>query len=143
MGSDVVSLEVGADVVRPIIEKRIAAAIAEELGGAEAMIEKMVASALSVKVNRDGFVSKYSSDNKCDFVEAVTGKTIRGAAQEAMKQWAKDNSQKIKDAIIKEMMKPTSCRKLAKAFAEAATNSIAISWKPTINVEFSPRSDRY
>ena len=139
MGKDVVSLEVGSEIVRPIIEKRIAAAIAEELGGADIMIEKMVAAALSVKVNRDGLISKYSGDNKHDFVEAVTGRIVRGAAQEAMKQWATDNSQKIKDAIIKEMMKPTSCRKLAKAFAEAATDSIAISWKPTISVDFSPR----
>lgn len=136
MDAKMVSLELNADVVKPIIQKQIAVAIADGLGGADAVVEAMIKAALSTKVSHDGNKSRYSSENKYDFVEAIVGKEIRGAAKDALKEWVKENAEKIKGAIIKEMMKPSVHRKLAAAFAEAATKSIGCSWKPNIEIRF-------
>ena len=138
MEKDVVSITVDESVVRPIIEKRIQAAIVKELGETDSLIERMVALALSQKVNMDGNVGQYSSDNKYDFIEAICGKAVRKAAEEAMKEWASSNAEKVKQAVIKELAKPNRQRTMAKAFADAVEESVRCHWRMTCNVSFEP-----
>ena len=141
MGDKMVSLNVDSQLIKSVVEKKIATEIVDSLGNADELIEKMVAVALSVKVDRDGTRSKYSSDNKYDFIEAFTSQVIRNTAMETMKTWVKENSEKVKQAIIKEMMKPNTSRMIAKAFAESAVDSLEISWRPNITISFTPRKD--
>lgn len=141
MNDKMVSLELNADVVKPIIEKRIAAAIADGLGGADGIIERMVHLALSVKVDSNGKQSEYRGYNNHDFLEVMTGNMIRESAKEAMKQWVQENGNKIKAAVVKEMMKPNSCRKIANAFADAAIKSVGCYWKPNIEIKFFAKEE--
>jgi hypothetical protein len=142
MSNEIVSLNLDSNIVRPIIEKKIQAAIIKELGGSDELVEKMVALSLSKKVNEDGNVGRYSSDNKFDFIEAICGKAIRDAANAAMKEWSVKNAEKVKNAVIKELAKPNRQRQMAKAFADTVENSIKCHWRMKCNISFAAEEEK-
>lgn len=142
MENELVSINIDSEIVRPIIEKRIQAAIIKELGGSDSLIESMVSLALSKKVDRDGKMGKYSSDNKHDFIEAICGKSIRDAAIIAMKEWAENNAEKVKNAVLKELSKPNRQRTMANAFADAVQESVKCHWNLHCNISFESKIDR-
>ena len=89
--NSMVSLKVDEQMVSKILEKQIQAAIVAQLGNQDKLIEKAVGVALSEKVSDNGTVSKYSSDNKYDFLEVLATKSVREAATEALKEWLAEN----------------------------------------------------
>ena len=120
----VMSLEINEDMVKPIIEKQIQSAILSNIGNPEELISRTVSLAFKQKVNNSGNISNYSSDNRYDFLEVLTGNAIRDAAKEALKQWISENTQLVKAVVINEMSKPERQNSLVAAFANAVENSL-------------------
>ena len=133
---DLVSLNVSQELIKPVIEKQVQAAIMAQLGSAEDVIAKVVQLALHVKVNDEGNVSKDSYYNKYDFMEVLVGKKIREAATEAFQEWVKGNLDKVRAAVLKEMRKPSRQEALAAAFYDAIQDSISASWTMKCDVKF-------
>lgn len=141
MSTNMINLGINEDVVKPILDKHIQAAVLANIGNPEELIQKVVAVALSQKVNRDGNVSRYSGDNQYDYLEVLTGKAIRKAAEEALKEWLKENSQLVKEAVIKELNKPVRQNSIAKAFADAVEESLQCSWRFGCDIMFVREDD--
>jgi len=137
MGNEMMSLQINQDMVKPILEKQIQAAILANIGNPEQLIQKVVAVALSQKVNREGKISQYSSDNNYDYLEVLVGQSIREAANEAIKQWLTDNQEQLKVAITKELNKPARLKSIVGAFADAAEKSFKSDWYFKCDVKFS------
>lgn len=57
MSANMINLGINEDVVKPILEKQIQAAILANIGNPEELIQKVVSTALSQKVDSDGRVS--------------------------------------------------------------------------------------
>ena len=96
-----VSLNVSSEIIKPIIEKKIQAAIVEALGGSGELIEKAIELALRSKVSSEGKISNYSYENKHDFIEIVCKQTIQEVTKDAMKEWASENKKTIKAKLLK------------------------------------------
>jgi len=141
MANEMMSLQINEDMVKPILEKQIQAAVIANIGNPEKLIEKVVAGALSQKVNREGNVDRYSSDNKYDYLEILTTQAIRTAAKEALKQWLADNQELLKAAVIKELNKPARLKTIVGAFADAAEKSFKSDWRFDCGVTFRPQDD--
>ncbi len=139
--NNMVSMKVDDDVVKAVIEKQIQAGIVMQLGNQEDLIAKAVTKALSVKSRSDGTFGRYESDNKFDFLEVLTTNAIRKAATEAMHEWVKVNSEKIKAAVLKELKKPTRQKSLAVAFANCVEDSLKCRWNMKCDVSFEEKSD--
>lgn len=133
---DMVSLKVDENLVLPVIQKQIQAAIIENLGSGEEIIGRMVKVALSQKVNQRGVVSKYQSDNKHDYLEVVAGNAIREAATDALREWLDKNKAKIRKAVLTELKSPSRQKTMAKAFADAVEESITNRWLFKANISF-------
>jgi len=137
MANEMMSLQINEDMVKPILEKQIQSAIMANIGDPEKLVEKVVSTALSKKVNREGNVSNYSSDNKYDYLEVLTEVAIRNAAKEALKEWLADNKELLKTAVTKELNKPARLKTIVGAFADAAENSFKCDWRFSCDVNFS------
>ena len=114
--------KVDEKIVEPIIRDQIAAAVVSQLGDVEELVKTMVNLALEQKVGRDGKPSKYSSDNKHTFIEAVAGNAIREAATEAIQAVVNDQKKNIQAAIeaeLKRAPKKTAAA-IVSAFVEGA-----------------------
>ncbi|MDD4565489.1 MAG: hypothetical protein PHE79_08485, partial [Eubacteriales bacterium] len=96
------NLEINEDMVKPILEKQIQAAVLANIGNPEELISKTVSLALSQKVNNDGKVDKSSYYNNHDFLELLTGNAIREAAEKSLREWLKENTQLVKAMVIRE-----------------------------------------
>lgn len=130
------SLEINEDMVKPIIENQILAAIMANIGNPEELIKKTVSIALKQKVDKNGKVSTYSSENRYDYLSILTEEAIRKAAKEALDEWLKSNTQLIKAMVIQEMNKPERQNSLVAAFADAVEQSFQCSWKFSCDVNF-------
>lgn len=142
MSGNMINLGINEDMVKPILEKQIQAAIMANLGNVDELFEFAIKKALSVKVNSEGLVSNYSSDNKYDFLEALTAKAIRNAATEAIKEYVKENQEQLKIALKKEMEKKANQNKLVQAFVDSATNTFSYEWRFDAKVELSKNTER-
>lgn len=111
------------------------------IGNPEKLIEKVVATALSQKVNKEGKVDSYNSYNTYDYLEVLTGQAIRGAAKEALKQWLADNQELLKTAVTKELNKPARLKTIVGAFADAAEKSFKSDWRFNCDVTFQKKDD--
>jgi len=141
MAEEMASLKINNDIITPIIEKQIQAAIVANLGNHEELIGKMVSLALHVKVNDKGRIDQYSSYNKYDFLEVLTSTVIQEAARNALIDWLHVNSQKIRTSVFIELAKPTRQKSMAKAFADAVESSITSKWHMNCTVNFDKDRD--
>lgn len=98
-------IDVGENIVEPIIRDQIAAAVAAHLGNPEEMIRKLVAVALNAKVNQNGVVSNSGYENKYNFLEALAGKAIREATAAALEKIIAEQAPTIQAAIEDELRK--------------------------------------
>lgn len=133
---EMMSLQIDQNMVKTVLEKQIQSAILANMGDAEELIAEVVKTALHEKVSAEGKKSSYSGDNKYDYLEILTGKAIREAAQEALKEWLATNALLVKAAVYKELCKPERQETLAKAFADEIENSMKCSWNFTCDIGF-------
>jgi len=137
MKNGLVNLNISEDIVRPIIEKQIQAAVLANIGDPEETIGKLVSLALKQKVNSEGYVSKYDCENRYDFLEVMTGAAIREAAKEALKKWLSDNAELMKKKVIEELNKPERRESIVGAFADAVERSFKFQWNFGCNINFT------
>ena len=71
-----VSLSISKELVNPIIQAKINEAIISALGGQDELIRKSVDAIMNTKVNDQGKVSSYSSDNKYTMLEIIAKNKI-------------------------------------------------------------------
>lgn len=139
--TNMINLGISEDMVKPILEKQIQAAILANIGNPEELIRKTIAVALNQKVNREGKISQYSSENNYNYLEILVGQTIRDAAKESLKEWLAINSQMVKALVIQEMNKPERQNSLVGAFATAVEDSLRCSWRFNCDVSFKKDGD--
>jgi hypothetical protein len=130
--------EVDENLVAPIIRDQIAAAVVTQLGNTDELIRRMVHLALTVKTQSDGTISKYSSDNRYDFVEAISAKAIREAAQSAVQKIVEDQKPAIQAAIEAELKRAP--KKTAAAIIDGFVEGAKHPYKLTCNFQFSPNN---
>ena len=130
--------EVDEKLVAPIIRDQIAAAVVTQLGNTDELIRRMVHLALTVKTQSDGTISKYSSDNRYDFVEAISAKAIREAAQSAVQKIVEDQKPAIQAAIEAELKR--SPKKTAAAVIDAFVEGAKNPYRLSCNFQFSPNN---
>lgn len=138
---NMINLGINEDMVKPILEKQIQTAIMANIGNPEELIEKVISVALKQKVDRNGDISRYSSDNEYDYLEILTGQAIREAAKEALREWLDENKQLVKKMVIKEMNKPERQKSLVGAFANAVEDSLNCSWRFKCDINFTKEDD--
>lgn len=139
--SNMINLGISEDMVKPILEKQIQAAILANIGNPEELIRKTISVALHQKVSKSGTISQYSSDNNYDYLEILVGQTIRNAAEESLKEWLKENSQMVKALVVQEMNKPERQNSLVGAFAKSVEDSLRCSWRFNCDIKFLKEGD--
>lgn len=141
--SNMINLGINEDIVKPILEKQIEAAVIANIGDPTELIQKVVSRALNQKVDRNGNVSGFSSDNKYTYLEVLTNESIQSAANEALHEWTDKNKKIIKELVIKELNKPERQDSIVVAFANAVEESLELDWNFNCDVHFTEKERRY
>lgn len=133
-----VNLGINKELITPIVEKEIKAAVVAAMGGADSVIEKVVNHIMYQKVNSEGKVSSYSSDNKYTFIELVLTNNIKDAIGEELKRQIGEKAEPLKKAIVKNLRNEVTANKLADALLTAFSQTVDSNWKSVINIEIKP-----
>lgn len=131
-------IDIGENIVEPIIRDQVAAAIAAHLGDPEDMMKKLVSAALKTKVNDKGVVSQYHHENKYDFLEALCAKAIREAAFKALEKVVADQLPNIQKSIENELKKRPQ-KTAAAIIAGFCDNTELARYRTTVSFNFDTR----
>ena len=130
-----VDVKVGADLVRPIIEAKIHAAVVEALKSTPQVTEQIVARMLTTRCDRSGKVSEYHSHNKHTIVEVVMMKTIEGEVQKVLADWVEKSKPQIAESFRRQLEKKSQVNALTKAFLAAITEAMQSKWRMSITYD--------
>ena len=120
--SNPVNLTIEPKVIEGIVSAQIQAAIVAQFNRTPEMMETLVASVLSRKVDEKGQVSDYQSYNKYSLVDVLCQKAIKAEAEKALEQWIQENRPALTAALHKNLDKQKN--ELVKAFVAAADNAL-------------------
>jgi hypothetical protein len=101
--ADQVDIKISEGLIKGIIESKVHTAIAEALSPDKGVVERIVCAALNHKVDINGRVSSYSSDNKFPYIETLCGTIIREAAEAAVKGWAEERHEVLEKEFLKQL----------------------------------------
>lgn len=132
-----VNISVGKDMVLPIIEAKIQAAIVGALGDSNLIVEKMTQDFLAKKVNSEGFVTRYESDNKYTLVEAICRKALRTATEAAVLKAIEERKPEIEKAVANALKRSPS--RFAKALVGGLADSTKNAYRFRFNVSLEER----
>lgn len=94
------------DIITPIIEAQITAAVAQAMSGRADVLHQAVNMVLTTKVDSEGKPSNYSGTKP--WIDWVVGDAVRKAATAAIQQFVGQHAEQIKQALIKELQKKNS-----------------------------------
>lgn len=125
-GEKGVAIQVGKDIVQPIVDAKIQAAVIAALDCEHEMVGLAVAKVLQQKVERNGEIPRYGDSNCIPYVQFLFESTLKKAAGAAVASWVKDNEQKIRDSLVKQL--PRQLDAIAKSFCESLVKAASNEW---------------
>lgn len=133
------TIQIPNDVIQPIVEAKVAAAITEALGGYDRLIESAVAQVLNQKVGADGRPTTYSDARP--WFKWVMQDCVQKAARAAIETYFKDHEELVKKAITVELTKKNSplVKQLVGALISTVVNADALRYRMNVAVNIEDR----
>lgn len=135
------SLNLSADMIKPIIEKTIQANVLSALNGWEGVVTDMVNAVLTTKVDKNGNISDYSSENRYSWVEVNLNRRIKELVEDEVKKQIEKSADAIRDAVRKQITSRAGSNAIAKAVVDGLIGTFEKSWNSTINISFDKNGD--
>lgn len=139
--NNLMSLNLSADMIKPIIEKTIQANVLSALNGWEGVVTDMVNTVLTTKVDVNGNISSYSSDNRYTWIEINLNRRIKELVEDEMKKQIEESADAIRDAVRKQITSKAGSNAIAKAVVDGLIGTFEHEWSSMINISFAKEED--
>lgn len=139
--NNLMSLNLSADMIKPIIEKTIQANVLSALNGWEGVVTDMVNAVLTTKVDENGNISDYSSENRYSWVEVNLNRRIKELVEDEVKKQIEKSADAIRDAVRKQITSRAGSNAIAKAVVDGLIGTFEKSWNSRINISFDKNGD--
>lgn len=130
-----VSLTISQDLVNPIVQAKIKEAVVEALGGTNILIEKVVDNIIKQKVDVNGKVNSYSSENKYGWMDFILTQQIEKVSKEAIIEVISSQSQNIKDELIRQLQTKKGSSLVASALLDSMNGTFTQNWRSTFKID--------
>ena len=128
-------IQLDQKLVDSLIKEHLSAAVISTLSEKkDVLLRSLADTVLNLKVNADGRVSNYSSENKFSWIEITLNKELRGVILASVKEQLEAIKPDIEKAIKKEVAKSGSA--IAKAIMGGFTEALKVDYK--FNITLSP-----
>jgi hypothetical protein len=139
--NNLMSLNLSADMIKPIIEKTIQANVLSALNGWEGVVADMVNAVLTTKVDKNGNISDYSSENRYSWVEANLNRRVKELVEDEVKKQIEESAEAIRDAVRKQITSKAGSNAIAKAVVDGFIGTFEKSWNSRIDISFAKNED--
>jgi hypothetical protein len=131
------TIQIPDDVIRPIVEAKVSAAVIEALGGYERLVETAVAQVLNHKVDSNGNPDRYDSSHSPTWFKWTMQDCVKKAARAAIEEYFKEHEELIKKALVAELSKKNSplVKQMIAALTGTVLNADSLRYRMIVNVE--------
>lgn len=137
--SSLVNLTIPQNVTQPIVAAKIQEAVMAALGGADSIVAGVVKQICETKVDSNGKVSSYNSDNKFTWMDFHVTEVIQKEVKAAIQEQIKVGSEAIKGELIRQLQTKKGATKVAEALLSSLEGTFSNGWTSKIDVLFEPR----
>lgn len=143
MNKENASLQIPKDIIIPLIDAKIKESILSAMGGTEVFIEKVVNQVFTQKVNKEGRIGSYSSENKYNWVDITVTNIIKENAKIAIQELLESKQELLKEVILKQLSTKKGATMLAKSMIENVGELIKSNHKLNVDINFEQPSNNY
>jgi len=133
-----VSVEVGSELVKPILEAEIHTAIVNQLGNKQNLIGEIISRMLSTKVDHKGKPEQYSSNSSIPLIEFLSRKAITSCARSAVESWVDSKKAEIQAEIERQMNKKT--KTISKMLVDGFAESVKSDYSMKFDIRFDAKT---
>ena len=140
--SNIVGIDLNIDdnYLNEAVKNIVMTGIAETLDK-DKIVSGLVNTVLGTKVDENGRISSYSSDNKYTLLELYVNQMIREIIKEEMQKLVEEKRPKMQEIIRKELNKKATIDKFVDAFISNNLDNLDSCWKTKISVEYEKNKD--
>lgn len=131
------SLEISQEYIDSLTKDLLEQSLIETLDAKNTIVESIVSSVLSVKVNEDGKFSSYDRENRYTFLEWLVRKMIKDEVKSVADEVLEEKRGNIREAIRREVNKKANMNKLVDAFFESLSGNLNDKYRTTIDIDFN------
>lgn len=135
--TSLVNLSIPQEVTQPIVAAKIQEAVLAALGGSEKIIAGVIHQICNTKVDSNGQVNRYDSDNKHTWLDYHVTSIIQQEVKKELIEQIKVNAEGIKNELIKQLQTKKGASKIAEALLSSLNGTFASGWRSNITVNFS------
>lgn len=129
------NLDIDDNYLAEAIKNTVMTGIVESLDK-DKVVSGLVNTVLETKVDKDGCISSYHSDNKYTLLEVYVNKMIRDVIKEEMKKLVEEKRPKMQEIIRKELNKKATLDKFVDVFISNNLDNLDNNWRTKISVEY-------
>lgn len=129
--AETASVNIPTDLIKPVIEAEVQAAIIRGLGHSDQLIRNMVTHILERKVDENGKDCHYSRENLLD---VLAKKAIKDAVKLMVDEWVKSQMPFIQKQLETELSKKKNG--LAALMTQGLADALKSGWRFQVNCQF-------
>lgn len=133
------TLEISQDFIDNLAKNLVTESLIETLNSKDDIVKQIVSSILSVKVNDDGKISSYSSDNKYTYLQYLVNNMIKEEVLNVANEVLNEKKEQIRESIKHEFSKKATLDKFYNAFFSSIVDNLSNAYRTTVEVKV----DRY
>ena len=130
-----VNLDIDNNYLTEAVKQTVMAGIAECLNK-DKIVSGLINTLLETKVDKNGNISSYRSDNTYTLLEVYVNKILRQSIREELISLVEEKKPQLKELIRKELNKKATLDKFVDSFLQANLNNLSNDWRTTINLEY-------
>ena len=130
-----IDLNVDNNYLNEAVKSIVMTGIAETLDK-DKIVNGLVKAVLETKVDKEGRISSYSSDNRYTLLEVYVNNIIREIVKEEMKKLVEEKRTKMQEIIRRELNKRATLDNFVDAFISNNLDNLDSNWKTKISVEY-------
>lgn len=130
-----IDLNVDNNYLNEAVKSIVMTGIAETLDK-DKIVNGLVKAVLETKVDKEGRISSYSSDNRYTLLEVYVNNIIREIVKEEMKKLVEEKRTKMQEIIRRELNKRATLDKFVDAFISNNLDNLDSNWKTKISIEY-------
>ena len=134
------NLDIDDDYLAEAIKNTVMTGIVETLDK-DKIVSGLVNTVLETKVDKNGCISRYSSDNTHTLLEVYVNDMLRGIVKEEIKTLVEEKRPKMQEIIRRELNKKATINKFVDAFISSNIDNLDSEWKTKISVEYEKNKD--
>lgn len=135
-----IDLNVDNNYLNEAVKSIVMTGIAETLDK-DKIVNGLVKAVLETKVDEQGRISHYNSDNRFTLLEVYVNNIIREIVKEEMKKLVEEKRPKMQEIIRRELNKRATLDKFVDAFISNNLDNLDSNWKTKISVEYEKNKE--